>query len=65
MKTKGFPNRIQFWTRVVDDAIYLERFDIERIDLKYPHIFWDNQLGYSNVLINADPYIPLSFGGWD
>ena len=57
MKSKEFPNRIQFWTRIVDDDINLDRFNIERIDLKYPHIFWDNEVGYTNVLVTADPYV--------
>ena len=61
MKMKNFPKKIQFWTRAHCDNLELWRFDDERIDLKYPHFFWDNELNYTDVLVHPDPYMFSGF----
>ena len=55
-RQQDFPEKIQFWTRVGNDKLQLQNLNGRRIDLEFPHLFWDNKKD-QNVIVVPDPYM--------
>jgi len=63
MTRKNFPRRIQFWTRSNCDRLTYKEFGGFRYDLEYPHMFFDNQPGFSSNLVFPDFYVYANYVG--
>lgn len=63
---KNFPKKIQFWTRFDADTFHEPYIRENRIDLKFPHIYYDNRVDQNVLTIpdhyNLDQFIPKILG---